>query len=80
MSKDELIEVIELIEEENFEEALVFLKHFDSPEAAWIQACLFRKLGDKWDSDYWYDKAGLTAPSYSFDTELSEIKALLNNL
>lgn len=77
MSKDELIEVLELIEEENFEEAFVFLKHFDSPEAAWIQACLFRKLGDAWNASYWYDKAGRTVPSQSFDAELEEIKTLL---
>lgn len=79
MSKDELIEVIELIEEENFEEALVFLKHFDSPEAAWIQASLYRKLGDSWNADYWYDKAGRTNPSQSFGAELEEIKTLLED-
>ena len=79
MNKDELIEAFELIEEENFEEALVFLKHFDSPEAAWIQACLYRKLGDKWNADYWYDKAGRTTPTQSFDAELEEIKGLLDD-
>lgn len=78
MSKDELIEVIELIEEENFEQALIFLKHFDSPESAWIQGCLYRKLGDNWNADYWYDKAGRTIPSKSFQTEIEEIKDLLS--
>lgn len=77
MSKDELIEVIELIEEENFEEALIFLKHFDSPEASWVQGCLYRKLGDDWNADYWYDKAGRKRPSQSFVDELNEIKETL---
>lgn len=79
MSKDELNEAIELIEEENFEEALIFLKHFDSPEASWLQGCLYRKLGDKWNADYWYDKAGRNFPSKSFEAELEEIKALFNH-
>jgi len=80
MRKEELIEAFELIDEENFEEAHIVLKHNDSPEAAWLRAFLYRRDGDEWNANYWYDKAGRTYPSYGLATELEEIKALLDNI
>ena len=80
MLKDELIEAIELIEEENFEEAHLLLKHNDSPEAAWLRAFLYRSEGDTWNANYWYDKAGRSFPSYGLQAELKEFRDLLDNL
>ncbi len=80
MSKDDLLEAIGLIEEENYEEAHLVLQLYETPEVAWLVACLYRKEGDEWNANYWYDKAGRTMPPYSFETEIQEIRDLIENL
>lgn len=80
LSKDELLEAVDLIEEENYEEAHIVLRLTETSEAAWLLAHLYRREGDKWNANYWYDKAGRTMPNYSFDTEIQEIRDLIVNL
>lgn len=80
ISKDELLEAIDLILDDNFEDAHLVLKHYESPEAAWLRAFLYRKGGDSWNANYWYDKAGRTMPTSSIDIELKEIRTLIENL
>lgn len=80
MGKDELLEAIDLIEEENYEEAHLVLQLSETPEAAWLLACLYRREGDEWNANYWYDKAGRAMPSYSVETEIQEIRDLIENL
>ncbi len=80
MSKEELLEVIEMIENDELEDVHLILKHDDSPEVAWLMAFVYRKEGDKWNANYWYDKAGRTMPSSSLNAELEEIKELIEGL
>ncbi len=80
MGKNELLEVLDLIAEENYEEAHLVLQLSDTEEAAWLQACLYRKEGDEWNANYWYDKAGRSMPTYSVETEIAEIRDLIEIL
>jgi hypothetical protein len=34
------------------------IQHLPTQEAAWIHAYLHRKEGDRWNAQYWYDRAG----------------------
>jgi hypothetical protein len=46
--------------------------------ASWIHAYLHRKEGDRWNADYWYNKAGRKRPLISLDDEWEQIvKAFL---
>jgi hypothetical protein len=40
---------------------------------SWIHAYLHRKEGDKWNANYWYQKAGKPMPSYSLEKEWEEL-------
>lgn len=43
-----------------------------------IHAYLHRKEGDKWNANYWYNRAGKPMPQYDLEKEWEEIvKALL---
>lgn len=41
--------------------------------ASWIHAYLHRKEGDKFNADYWYNKAGRKSPSASLHQEWEQL-------
>ncbi len=47
-----------------------------SPMGSWIHAYLHRKEGDKWNAQYWYNRADRPFPDYSLGDEL---KVLVEN-
>ena len=34
------------------------IQEIDSADVAWVHACLHRKEGDSWNTNYWYTRAG----------------------
>lgn len=40
---------------------------------SWIHAYLHRKEGDRFNAEYWYDRAGGTMPKLPFDQELRQM-------
>ena len=45
----------------------------DGNDAARIHAYLHRKEGDKWNSDYWYRRAGENSPELTLDEEWEQL-------
>lgn len=45
--------------------------------SCYIHAYLHRKEGDKFNANYWYNKAGKTMPHYSLEDEWEKIVKLL---
>ena len=51
----------------------------NTPDGSWIHAYLHRKEGDKFNAQYWYNRANRKMPDYSLGEEWKEIaEALLN--
>jgi len=50
-----------------------------SRTGSWIHAYLHRKEGDRWNANYWYDRAGRPYPKTSSDEEMEEIVTWLLN-
>ncbi len=51
----------------------------NTPDGSWVHAYLHRKEGDKFNAQYWYNRAKRKMPDYSLDEEWKEIaKTLLN--
>ena len=46
ISKEELLEAIEMVMDDNLEDAHRIVQHYDCPEASWFHAFLHRKEGD----------------------------------
>ena len=81
MINDILIEAMELDEIDDLEAAHRIVQHWDTPEANWIHAYLHRKEGDKWNANYWYDRANRVMPTTkSLQDEAQEIREFLENL
>jgi len=40
---------------------------------SWVHAYLHRKEGDKFNAQYWYNRANKTMPAYSLEQEWEEI-------
>lgn len=81
MNNDILIEAMELDEIGDLEAAHRIVQHWDTPEANWIHAYLHRKEGDKWNANYWYDRANRVMPTTkSLQEEAQEIREFLENL
>lgn len=74
ISKEEMLEAIEFDMEEEWEEALRIVQHFESQIACWFRGYLYRKGGDKWNANYWYARAGRKIPTKNSEAELEEIK------
>ncbi len=74
ISKEEMLEAIEFEMEGEWEEALRIMQHYNSQISCWFRAYLYRKIGDEWNANYWYDKAGRKITKKSFEIELEDIK------
>lgn len=62
----------------DWEKAHSLIDSMEDKTACWVHAYLHRKEGDKFNANYWYNKAGKPMPVYSFEKEWEEIiKALL---
>lgn len=62
----------------DWEKAHTIIQDTEDETAAWVHAYLHRKEGDKFNANYWYNKAGKPMPAYSLEEEWEEIiKALL---
>ena len=79
ISKEEMLEAIAFDQEEEWEEALRIMQHYDSQISCWFRAYLYRKAGDEWNANYWYDKAGRKYTRKSFEAELEEIIEFVEN-
>ncbi len=79
ISKEEMLEAIELDMNEEWEEALRIVQHYDGQISCWFRAYLYRKAGDEWNANYWYDKAGRKMSKRNFDSELEEIREFVEN-
>ena len=80
ISKEELLEAIEMVMDDNLEDAHRIVQHYECPEACWFHAFLHRKEGDSWNANYWYEKAGRTMPTKNLDAELKEIRQWVENM
>ncbi len=50
-------------------------------KAAWVHAYLHRKEGDRWNANYWYNRAGRPMPDYALEQEWEElVEVFLDNL
>ena len=45
----------------------------NSKEGAWVHAYLHRKEGDRWNANYWYNRAGKSMPDVSLEQEWADI-------
>ena len=62
----------------DWNKAHTIIQDTEDGTACWIHAYLHRKEGDKFNANYWYNKAGKPMPHYSLEQEWQEIiKALL---
>lgn len=50
-----------------------------STEGSWVHAYLHRKEGDRWNANYWYNRAGKPMPDYGLDQEWKEIAQALTS-
>src|SRR5688500_12446994 len=57
----------------NWNKAHDIAQDIPDKNGSWIHAYLHRKEGDKWNANYWYQKAGKTMPSYSLEKEWEEL-------
>ncbi len=80
ISKEELLEAIEMVMDDNLEDAHRIVQHYDCPVSCWFHAFLHRKEGDTWNANYWYEKAGRAMPSKSPDAELEDIRQWVENM
>ncbi|MEQ1587765.1 MAG: hypothetical protein ABL895_17905 [Cyclobacteriaceae bacterium] len=54
-------------------------REINTSDGSWIHAYLHRKEGDKFNAQYWYNRANRKMPDYSPEEEWKEIaEALLN--
>ncbi len=42
-------------------------------DGSWVHAYLHRKEGDRWNANYWYERAGKAMPTYSLEQEWEEL-------
>ena len=57
----------------NWDRAHDIAQDIPHTNGSWIHAYLHRKEGDKWNANYWYQKAGKPMPSYSLEKEWEEL-------
>ena len=58
MNKSKLGEAIDLALDGKWDASHKLVQQFEDEYACWIHAILHRIEGDKWNSEYWYRKAG----------------------
>jgi hypothetical protein len=57
----------------DWEKSHTIIQDIENKTAAWIHAYLHRKEGDKWNADYWYNRAGRKRPVVSLEQEWEAI-------
>lgn len=45
----------------------------NTPDGSWVHAYLHRKEGDRFNAQYWYNRANRKMPEYSMEKEWEEI-------
>ena len=64
----------------DWEKAHEIAQHINDSTGDLIHAYLHRKEGDRWNANYWYERAGRKIPQTSLEEEWKAIiKELLNN-
>jgi len=58
MSARIYIEALTADQSGDWHKAHELVQDLTTPEAAWIHAYLHRKEGDRWNAQYWYNRAG----------------------
>lgn len=61
----------------DWEQAHNLAQQKNNQVGAWVHAYLHRQEGDKWNANYWYNKAGRTMPDQSLQEEWDDIVATL---
>ncbi|RQO69507.1 hypothetical protein DBR43_15635 [Pedobacter sp. KBW06] len=56
------------------------IDHLNDRASAHVHAYLHRKEGDLWNADYWYQRAGKSAPDQSLEKEWEELVQLYLSL
>lgn len=63
----------------DWEKSHTLAQDINTPEGSWVHAYLHRKEGDKYNAQYWYNRANRKMPDYSLEKEWNEIaEALLS--
>jgi hypothetical protein len=73
MDRSVYIRAMELDKSGDWDGAHNIVQELTSREAAWIHAYLHRKEGDRWNAQYWYDRAGQPFFEGSLDKEWTYI-------
>ena len=76
---DELKKALELDRDGNWDEAHAIVQDIESMDSYWIHAYLHRKEGDLGNSNYWYNRARQTMPTYALDQEWNELYAYVTS-
>jgi hypothetical protein len=50
-----------------------------SSDGSWVHAYLHRKEGNRWNANYWYNRAGKPMPDYALEQEWEEIAEALTS-
>ncbi|MBI2730562.1 MAG: hypothetical protein HYX40_07415 [Sphingobacteriales bacterium] len=61
----------------DWNKAHTIIQDVEDVSASWIHAYLHRKEGDKFNANYWYNKAAKSMPQYSLEQEWEEIVSAL---
>jgi hypothetical protein len=61
----------------DWEQAHTIAQDIPTREGSWVHAYLHRVEGDKWNANYWYNRAGRSMPDQSLDQEWAAIAASL---
>ena len=66
-------QALELDKAGDWNGAHALIQDLSSQEAAWIHAYLHRKEGDRWNAQYWYDRARKPYFEGSLDAEWEQL-------
>ena len=77
--RDDLKKALELDREGKWDEAHAIVQDIESMDSYWIHAYLHRKEGDLGNSNYWYNRARNTMPTYGLDQEWNELYAYITS-
>lgn len=72
------LKALQADKEGNWVQAHELIQDLPSKEAAWIHAYLHRKEGDRWNAQYWYDRANKPFFTGSLEEEWEEMYSALS--